>query len=212
MGRASPKSKEDELFGSRTPAGKPKSGGNLDDIFGKRRSPTDQDLFSGKKTPKESEQGRKTPTNGRQSPKGTDPFGRKTPTQKDDSFSRRTPTQREDATGRMTPTQKDSFGRKSPGQKEDPFGRKTTTNSGPSLDDIFGGKKRAESPLFKSKQRGAEEAAPERAGTGARKGSYMASLLADSDEERDDREAKPKTRTSYMDSLLGDEKGEHKVS
>ena len=140
MGRASPKSKEDELFGSRTPAGKPKSGGNLDDIFGKRRSPTDQDLFSGKKTP----------TNGRQSPKGTDPLGRKTPTQKDDPFSRRTPTQREDATGRKTPTQKDdSFGRKSPGQKEDPFGRKTTTNSGPSLDDIFGGIKRAESPLFK---------------------------------------------------------------
>lgn len=79
------------------------------------------------------------------------------------------------------------------------------------MDDIFGGKKRAESPLFKSKQRGTEESPREISQAGGKKGSYMASLLADSDEERDDGQAKPKTRTSYMDNLLGDDHGQQKV-
>ncbi|KAF6028193.1 hypothetical protein EB796_013495 [Bugula neritina] len=50
-GRTTPKSREDELLISKSK--KPSS--NLDDIFGKRKSPSDQSLFANRKSPRELE-------------------------------------------------------------------------------------------------------------------------------------------------------------
>lgn len=179
--RSSPKTRDRDDMFGSNKSSK-KPSGNLDDIFGKRKSPSDKDLF-GSKIAGES----KTP-DGLRSPKPKEKDGRKTP--QEDMFGRKD--------DRKTP-QEDLFSRKSPKQQN------------ASMDDIFGGKKRAESPLFKSKlsegtrDSARDEIQPQPA---TRKGSYMSKLLGDADEQDNAQRREAKPRSSYLDSLLGDEKPE----
>ena len=242
------------MFGSNMNKG---SSNNMDDIFGKRKSPTDQNLFGSRKNSKDNLVGSGAKT--------SELTGRKTPVaetaerrnSKQEKFSRESPAPQpfsrqksigKEGSGNQSPMDEIFKGKKgidgrlsgardSPGKKsplDDMFGAKRGTDgrlsggresSGkPStMDDIFGAKKRAQSPLFSSKQpgnsdrldrsleredgfrqEGYEQRKPQ---PSVRKGSYMSSLLADSDEER---EKSKSGKTSYLDNLLaeGNGKGE----
>lgn len=173
-GRTTPKSREDELLISKSK--KPSS--NLDDIFGKRKSPSDQSLFADRKSPRELE--RENPERSKFKSKEND--------------------------SRLTP-------------KSELSERKSSKQS--TMDDIFGVKKRVESPLFQS---GTQEdqvtskrsqnsrlfqsdSAGHHTQPAPQQRSYMSKLLADSDEEdkQTTSNSGKSTRTSYLDNLLGDE-------
>lgn len=203
VGRATPPQDEVELFGSRKPT-KPSS--NMDDIFGRRKSPTDQNLFGSRKNSKDNLNGNDQ--------KSMEFGGRQTPTT--DAVARRTPNG--ELKSRESPKSQ-VLGRKSP---KDVAKDKERSAQQTTMDDIFGAKKRVESPLFKSKQLSDTATRPverqesfghdrrESPKPAIKPGSYMSSLLADSDDEPQQGKRGHTTsgRSSYIDNLLGDEKKE----